>query len=84
MTIVARTDTVFCTLQITGVMIKVDDLDAKCKQVDALGGRTAEGPMTINDGLRMAVCYDPTGQFLTSFKYARCCSAQSVVSKSET
>jgi predicted enzyme related to lactoylglutathione lyase len=42
-------------------MIKVDDLDAMCKQVDALGGRTAKGPMTVNDGLRMAVCYDPTG-----------------------
>jgi predicted enzyme related to lactoylglutathione lyase len=43
-----------------GVMIKVDDADATCERITALGGK-ARAPFTVNKGLRMSVCGDSTG-----------------------
>ncbi|NOT34343.1 MAG: VOC family protein [Candidatus Eisenbacteria bacterium] len=43
-----------------GVMLKVENADATCARVTALGGR-ALPPFDIMDQGRMAVCFDPNG-----------------------
>jgi len=43
-----------------GVMVKVENADATCEKIRALGGK-AEPAFDINDNGRMAVCHDPTG-----------------------
>ena len=45
---------------VIGVMVKVDNADAACERIVALGGR-AKPAFDIGDQGRMAVCHDPNG-----------------------
>ena len=48
--------------------VSVDDVDAACERVKALGGKVAHAPFDIPNVGRMAVIQDVTGAYISPFK----------------